>query len=243
MKLLVDTHTHTISSGHAYSTVREMAVEAARKGLQAFAMTDHGTAMKGAPYLYHFGNLKAIPAELHGVRVIRGVEANIVDRAGGLDLPDTLLARLEFVMAGFHDICMSAGTLQENTEAMVGALRNPNVHAVSHPGNPQFPVDIDCVVRTAKEFGKLIEVNNHSFNSPARPGSESNCRLFALRCAELGVGITVGSDAHIDVDVGRFEKALALLDELSFPEELVASAELGRFERRLQAIRQSPACV
>ncbi len=53
MKIVVDSHTHSVASGHAYSTVQEMAREAPTNGIEMFALTDHGPAMKGAPYLYH----------------------------------------------------------------------------------------------------------------------------------------------------------------------------------------------
>jgi putative hydrolase len=71
LRIVVDSHTHTISSGHAYSTVQEMAREASGNGLEMFAVTDHGPSMMGAPCLYHFGNLRVIPGELYGVRIIR----------------------------------------------------------------------------------------------------------------------------------------------------------------------------
>ena len=46
MKIVVDTHTHTLASGHAYSTIQEMAIEAAKNNIEAFAVTDHGPAIK-----------------------------------------------------------------------------------------------------------------------------------------------------------------------------------------------------
>ena len=54
MKFVVDTHTHSVSSGHAYSTIQEMAAAAAEKGIEVMAVTDHGPAMDGAPCIYHF---------------------------------------------------------------------------------------------------------------------------------------------------------------------------------------------
>src|SRR5512146_3220126 len=55
LKIVADMHTHTIASGHAYSTVNELAHAAAAKGLAAMAITDHGPALPGGPHLYHFG--------------------------------------------------------------------------------------------------------------------------------------------------------------------------------------------
>src|SRR5262245_59642052 len=105
MRIIADMHTHTVASGHAYSTVNELALAAARKGLQAIALTDHGPAIPGGPHLYHFGAMRFIPAVIEGVRILTGIEANILDTAGGLDLDDSYLQRLDFVMAGLHEGC------------------------------------------------------------------------------------------------------------------------------------------
>ena len=82
MKLVVDTHTHTLSSGHAYSTICENAIEGAKNGIEAIAMTDHGPAMEGATSRLHFWNLNVIPDYINGVRIIKGAEANITDHSG-----------------------------------------------------------------------------------------------------------------------------------------------------------------
>lgn len=232
LKFVVDTHTHTISSGHAYSTVQEMAREASVNGLEMFVVTDHGPAMKGAPFLYHFGNLRVIPESLYGVRILKGVEANIIDYSGGLDMPDEYLRRLDFVIASFHDICICPSTQKDHTEAMINVLKNPYVDAVAHPGNPQFPVDIERVVSAAKENGKLIEINNQSF--VVRGGSEENCKEFAKECKKQGVKIVCGSDSHISFDIGRFGRIYRLMEEVDMPPELIISTSRDKFEEYLK---------
>jgi putative hydrolase len=236
LKFIIDTHTHTVSSGHAYSTVQEMARGANDNGMEMFAITDHGPAMKGAPYLYHFGNLKTIPGILYGVRIIKGVEANIIDYSGNTDMPEEYLKRLDFVIASFHDICITPSTMEEHTNALINVLKNPYIDAIAHPGNPQFEVDIEKVVKAAKQYNKLIEINNHSFT--ARTGSEKNCREFAIKCKEHGVGITCGSDAHISFDVGNFEHVYKLLREAEVPEELILNTSLQKFDNYLKSRKQ-----
>src|SRR5919198_385567 len=105
MRIIADMHSHTVASGHAYSTVNELAREAARKGIAALALTDHGPALPGAPHLYHFGAMRFIPQQIDGVRIFPGVEANILDRDGGIALPVAYLSKLDFVMAGLHEGC------------------------------------------------------------------------------------------------------------------------------------------
>lgn len=232
MRLPVDTHTHTLSSGHAYSTVQELARGAADNGIEMFAVTDHGPALEGAPTLLHFWNLKVIPKSMYGVRVIKGAEANIIDYSGNCDIPDELLKKLDFVMASFHDIVIKPGTVEEHTAAMEAVLANPYVDAVAHPGNPVFQVDIDRVVKAAAKHGKLIEINNHSF--VVRHGSDGNCLEFARKCGQYGARIVCGSDAHISFDVGKLERVKTLLEEAGVPGELVLCSSADRFEEYLE---------
>lgn len=232
IKLVIDTHTHTISSGHAYSTVQEMATVASEKNLEMFTITDHGPAMKGAPTLYYFEDIMEIPYKINGVRVVKGVEANIIDYSGKVDLPNEYLARLEFVLASFHDTCITPSTLDEHTNAVINVIKNPYIDAIAHPGNPQFQVDLDMVVKAAKEYGKLIEINNHSFS--VRAGSENNCRNFALKCKEYGVCVVCGSDAHVSFKVGNFDNVYKLFEAVKMPEEIVLNTSVNKFDTFLK---------
>jgi len=237
LKLVADTHTHTISSGHAYSTLQENAREAELRGIEAMAMTDHGPSMPGASTLLHFWNLGVIPQYINNVRIIKGAEANIIDYSGALDMPGELLSTLEFVNASFHDITITPGTVEENTNGLISALMSPFVDAVAHPGNPLFQVDIDKVVKTAAEYNKLIELNNGSFRS--RKGCLNNCTEFVRKCKKYGARITCGSDAHICYDIGKFNVIQQIIEEAGMPEELIISTSLSRVEEYLQDRRAS----
>ncbi len=237
MRLVVDTHTHTLSSGHSYSTLQENAKEAVLNGIEAIAMTDHGPSMLGAPSLVHFWNLKVIPKFIHGVRILKGAEVNITDYSGGLDIPGELLSRLEFVNASFHDITITPGTLEEHTNGLINALKNPYVDAVAHPGNTLYQVDIDRVVKVAAEYNKLIEINNSSFE--VRKGSEANCIKFVEKCKMYGVRVSCGSDAHICHDIGKFDHVLRILKAAKMPEELVICTSLEKIEGYLHERKAS----
>ena len=100
--VIADLHCHTVASDHAYSTITELANAAAEKGLVAVGCTDHGTGIQDAPHMWHFYNLDALPDTISGVRVLRGVEANVMDFAGRLDMEDYVLDRLEIVVASMH---------------------------------------------------------------------------------------------------------------------------------------------
>ncbi len=206
MNLVADLHCHTISSGHAYSTVKEMVQSASDHKLETIAITDHGPMMPGGPHLYHFGNIKVVPRELYGVAILRGVEANIIDYEGNLDMPDQYLNQLDIVLAGFHRFCYPGGNVEDNTKAMINAMKQPYVDIIVHPGNPEYPIDIEKVVVAAKELNVFIEINNSSF-SVSRRGSEVNCCEIAKMVKRYNSMVSIGSDAHIYTDVGNFTKA------------------------------------
>jgi putative hydrolase len=228
MRIAIDTHTHSVASGHAYSTVYELALGARKRRLSGFVLTDHGPAMSGSIHPYHFSNQRIIPRRIRGVRFYSGIEANILDLEGGLDLGDDYLVRLDFTYAGFHELCFPARSEADNTAALVAALANPMVDALSHPGNSNYPVDIRTVVLAAKEYGKAIEVNDSSFR--IREGSKERCAEFAGLCAETGTLVVCGSDAHYWSDVGRVDRALALLEEARLPSRLLINAATASFE-------------
>ena len=232
MKLLVDTHTHTVASGHAYSTLRENALFAAKKGLEAFCCTDHGPGMKGIVPAFSLNVLMSVPDEIEGVRLIRGCELNILDSEGHVDLAEGYLKKQQFLIASLHDITIPQGSVEENTAAMTNALRNKYIDVIGHPGNPHFPVNIEEVVDTAKKYDKLLEINSHSFEY--RKGNPKYCREYIRQCKQKGVRITVSSDAHSCYNIGGFDAAIEALRELEFPRELIVSRDLKTFEAYLE---------
>ncbi|MDR3255443.1 MAG: phosphatase [Synergistaceae bacterium] len=237
LKLIVDTHMHTIASGHAFSTILEMVAAAAEKGLEMIAITEHGPAMEGAPVPMYFSALSLLPEKIYGVRVLRGIEANIIDYDGNVDMPNKALERLDFVMAGFHDVVLPpCGNVAANTRAMIAALANPMIDAISHPGNPVFQVDIESVTAAAKEYGKLLEINNNSPN--VRAGSQRNCHSIAAACRDLKIPVICGSDAHFSFDAGVFTNALKILESVDFPEKLVLNTSPKKLTRHLESIRK-----
>jgi putative hydrolase len=80
MNPLIDLHTHTIASGHAYSTLKENLEEAIRQGLKVLGTSEHAPMMPGTAPLMYFMNFKVIPREISGVQLYNGIEANILDR-------------------------------------------------------------------------------------------------------------------------------------------------------------------
>ena len=101
-------------------------------------------------------------------------------------------------------------------------IKNPNVEIIGHPDEGRFPVDYQAVVQAAKDYGKVLELNNHSLDpAGCRENAWENDRKMLKLCKEYQVPIVVDSDAHFDELIGRFEYEVRLLNEMDFPKELV----------------------
>lgn len=231
---LLDIHTHTVASGHAYNTLYEMAKAASEAGVKLFGSSDHAPALPGSCHEMYFCNFSCLPKELYGIRLMMGCELNIMDYAGTVDLPKWLLKRLHYGIASIHDLCYKVGTREQNTAATIGAMKNPYVQIIGHPDNGRIPLDYPALVKAAKENHVLLEVNNSSLKPTSpRPGARENYITMLALCRELNVPVIVNSDAHCAADAGRHDFAMALLEELDFPEELVVNGDLKRLEEYL----------
>ena len=224
--LKADLHMHTVASGHAYSTLIEMCSAAADSSLEIIAVTDHGPAMPGGPHMYYFGNMAVLPERIKGVRLLRGLEANILNEEGEIDLPPNYLCKLDLVWASLHPPCIKNAGSRLNTESLLKALDNPYVDGVAHPCNPEYPVDIVEVLGKARELGKLVEINNSSLY--VRPGSREHSHKIAALACEEGNLLALNSDAHFAGDVGRVDEALEILTEAGVTEEQIMNADSAR---------------
>lgn len=232
MKIIADTHAHTLASGHAYSTIREMAAGAAEKGMQVLALTEHAPEMPGTCGLYYFQNLKVIPREMSGIRMLFGAELNIMNTEGKVDLPEKVIKELDLVVASIHLPCFGDGyTKDEVTKAYVETMRKDYITIIGHPDDGRYPVDYEVLVKTAKETHTLLELNNSSLRPGSfRKGAREHMLTMLDLCRQYDVPVTTGSDAHVDADSGNFCYVQELLDFCAFPEELVATTDLKRLE-------------
>ena len=222
MTPLLDLHTHSIASGHAYSSIQEMAQAAAQKGLQILGITEHAPSLPGACESIYFRNLHVIPRLMYGVRLLMGVELNILDTHGTLDLDERHYRCCDLRIAGVHILCWQGGTRLQNTDGMLAAIHNPWTHIISHPGDGTAELLFEPIVLAARETQTLLEINSSSMiplrkKESARP---NNLKILRL-CRKYDVPIILGSDAHISFSIADYQYALPLLAETDFPDELV----------------------
>jgi len=192
-----DLHVHsTWSDGLA--TVEEMAEAAKKHGYKYLAITDHSkratiaNGLSADRLLEQWTEIDRLNERLKGFTVLKGVEVDILE-AGGLDLRDHVLARADWVVASVH---FGQNQSRERiTARAVGALENPHVCAIAHPTGRlinrrnAYDVDLDAVLRAARDHGKFMELNAHP----------SRLDLDDVACAaakNYGIPIVISTDAH-----------------------------------------------
>lgn len=236
MQSLVDVHTHTIMSGHAFNTLMEMVTTAQEKGLKIYGITEHGPGIPGTCNPLYFRNTHVVPRMWGDMRLLLGAEINILDTKGTLDLDDFHCNLLDIRIAGIHQLCWKGGTREENTEGMVAAIRNKWTHIISHPGDGTADLLFEPIVLAAKESHTLLEINNSTFK-PSRgkvaKATPNNLEILRL-CKKYEVPVILGSDAHINIDIANYEYVLPLLAQTDFPDALVLNDKPEEFLSYLQ---------
>ncbi len=234
MRFILDLHTHTIASGHAYSTLNENISAAKKKGLKLLGVSDHAPNMPGSTQSYYFGNLKVLPEVIEGLRVLKGVELNILNSAGDIDLSDQDMKYLDYAIASLHIPCFKDLGATENTNALINAMKHPKVNIIGHPDDGRYPLEHERLVIAAKENNVLLEVNNSSLSPiAARQNARENYLILLELCAKYQVPVIFGSDAHYVSDIGNFENAIKLIDEVNFPKELIVNNDINRLMKYL----------
>jgi DNA polymerase (family 10) len=192
-----DLHAHTrATDGRA--SAREMALAAKAAGLQYLAITDHSRRLAMARGLdarrleKQMAEIDDLNGELSGITLLKGIEVDILED-GTLDLPDSVLKKLDLVVAAVHGGFKLSRARQ--TARILAALENPCVHILAHPTGrligEREPYDVDmlAVLRKAKQRGAALELNAH----PDRLDlNEVHCRM----AKDEGVPVAIGSDAH-----------------------------------------------
>ncbi len=229
-KIIGDLHIHSIASGHAFSTVREIALVAKQKNLRLIGLAEHGPSMPGGPSPIYFEARGHFPKEIDGVELYFGAEVDILDETSALDLNDHLLKKIDYGIVSLHPQVYQGEIRSDYTSILLKTFENPYLNIIAHLGNPHYPVNYQMVVKEAVACDKVIEINNSSFHI-SRRGSLDNCKIIAQEVMKQGGYVIVASDAHYCDEVGEYQMALDLLNQINFPMDHIinASHELLRF--------------
>ncbi len=192
-----DLHVHsTWSDGLA--TIEEMVAAARKRGYKFLAMTDHSkratiaNGLTAERLLAQWAEIDRLNRKLKGFTLLKGVEVDILE-AGGLDLPDEVLAQADWVVASVH---FGQNQSRERiTARVVGALENPYVCAIAHPTGRlinkrnAYEVDLDAMLKAARDNGKFMELNAH----PSRLDLDD---VACSAAKNYGIPIVISTDAH-----------------------------------------------
>lgn len=231
--LRLDIHTHTIVSGHAYGTIREMAVEAKEKNLEMVGFSEHAPGIPGTCTYMYFANLRMAPKELYGVKLLYGSELNVMnDRT--FSIPEQYIKMMDYAIAGIHALCYEDEGVEKNTDNVISYMQHPKVRLISHPDDDHTPLDYERLVAGAKRYGVALEVNNSTFlKQEKRWNCLDNYRQMLKLCMEQKVPIAVGSDAHDPFFVGRFEEACEFLNQEGFDKELILNTSVEKWMKHI----------
>lgn len=230
-KLVADIHMHTLASGHAYGTIREMAASAKEKGLQLIGISEHGPGIPGTVDSFYYSNLEVIPRIINGVEVIHGCEINVLNN-GNLSLEEEYINLLDYAIVGIHKLCYSNEGKEKNTDNLISCMKNNKVRFVSHPDDDRTPLNYERLVQAAKEYKVALEVNNSSLiKKDQRLNCYENYKTIVRLCHQYRVPIVVSSDAHDPSWVGEFDLAYELLEKLKVDDDLILNNDIGKIKR------------
>lgn len=233
-QFLLDIHTHSLISGHAYGTIREMAYAAKEKGLSLLGIAEHGPGIPGTCEPIYFANLEVAPRRLYGVDIIYGCEINVLND-GTLSLKKYLDC-LDYAIVGIHGLCYENVGIEKNTENLISCMKNEKVFFVSHPDDDHMPLDYERLVRAAKEYHVALELNNSSLlKQDQRWNCVANYKKMLPLCQRFEVPVIVNSDAHAPEYVGRFSEAMELLKETGFDQRLLLNNSIEKFNAFIRA--------
>ena len=226
--ILIDLHTHSISSGHGSTdTINDMAKTAAERGIQILGISEHGPATVGSVKPSYFRSLKLASRQRFGIKILYGAEVNIITPSGNLDLDDDILSCLDYALVSIHPPTLTPYEHRDLTHAYVNAMEHPNIKFLGHIDDARFPADFERLLAIAKEKGVYPEVNNGSLMPNAyRKGGQENCRKILKICKKLELPVLLSSDSHGVKNLGNVEYVLPLLKECNFPESLIINNQL-----------------
>lgn len=228
--LIADVHMHSVMSGHAFGTIRELAAEAAKRNLKLIGVTEHGPGIPGTCDPIYFRNLCDAPRSLYGVEMLYGSEVNVLN-SGTVDLDQRHLDGLDYAVAGIHGMCYENEGIVKNTDNVIRCMEISKVRFISHPDDDHFPLDYPALVQGARANHVALELNNSSLRKPwLRPNCVRNYETMIPLCMEYGVHIVVNTDAHDPGAVGGFDLALQLLQQFDLQEALILNNDLEKLK-------------
>ncbi len=244
MHIIADYHTHTRFS-HGTGTIEENVIEARKKGLKTIGISEHGPAnlfgvgVKNSSVLHKIREeINDLNEKYEDIDVLFGVEANIVGLNGEIDVDETVLNRLDYLLVGLHllvnykthcqTLKMIIGNMllsplgiydekfrKINTTAVISAVQKYDVFAVTHPGL-RLNIDTNALAKVCKQNNTALEINS---------GHKRITVDFIEESKKEGIKYVFGSDAHRPCDVGNMKNGMHLAELAHLSPDHIINAE------------------
>lgn len=233
--ILLDIHTHSLASGHAnHDTITDMARMAAANSLKILGISDHAPATPGSAGTSYFRNLLLADRKRFGVDLLYGVELNIINENGDVDLEDTLLASLDYAFISMHRPVFQSGDASSNTSAYIKAMKHPGVRFLGHPDDGRFAVDFERLLSACQQYHVYPEINNASLMPDAyRTDGYQNCLQILSLCKKMRLPVLLSSDSHGKEHIGDMRYIFPLLKKCGFPAQLIINSDIALLHRIL----------
>lgn len=242
MKIFADYHTHTIYS-HGKGTIEDNVKAAIKLGLKEIAISDHGPGhiffgLKKRDYQKIRHEIDKMNEKYPQIRVLMGVEANLVGLDGTIDVPDELMKYLDILLMGYHTgvmpkdfssgvnlfgknaLCNYIASLRpvirkQNTDSMIKAINKYKIDIITHPG-AKVDIDTERLAKAAKLRGTALEINSgHGFMTV-------DYVKIAMR---EGCKFVINSDAHTPLRVGDFKTGIDIANKAGLTADYIINAE------------------
>jgi putative hydrolase len=231
--LTVDLHSHTLFSKCGMFTYMDLLTRAKELGVEMLAITDHGSGVGGSIPGTFF---ERMGQPLSEVTLLKGVECNVLDGTGRIDLPQTRHEWIDIVLLGLHKnlpVKMSRSTC---TNFLVHAIeKNPIIDIITHPNDPNFPVDWNTLAELAVEKGVALELNNSKIRYRRATIDDTVAMLESF--ASAGALLTINSDTHALNELGDDSDVRPLVEMVGYPNELIVNRSVHATKEFLEQRR------
>jgi len=238
-KIIADYHTHTniakghihlfniILGDHAKGSIESNVKAGIKKGLKQIAITDHGYKhITFGMKLNQYKKLREVIDDFNeysflkenDFKILLGVECNIVNKKGDIDIKDEIIDYLDIICVGYHPGALHNPLLLRNyTEAAINAIKKYEIAILNHPLEHVNP-DIIEIGTVAALRNTALEINRGHRNMDIET---------IKKLKNMGVKFSLGSDAHKSEDVGNFGKAYNIAVEAGLTDDDIVNADGG----------------
>lgn len=239
--LYADYHTHTIYS-HGTGTIMDNVMAARRKGLTEIAITDHGIrhfayGVRKKNIIKMRQEIDNINQNVEGIKVLLGMECNIISSEGDIDMTDDIRKHLDILLVGYHMMVLPQSLRdtwniyglnylnkffsyntkkveERNTITIAKAIQKHKIDIITHPG-ARIPIDTTYIAEVAAKAGTALEINSHSSAMQAE---------HVKAAVRYGVKFVIDSDAHSPENVGNLANGIKIAEEAGLDSSQIINA-------------------